>query len=71
VAGAARFKSLLVNVDVCVNPIVWGVCVMTFTAVDVRPSYERVLAVGLTLAEVYAFVSPAGVWALSFRQESR
>lgn len=43
---------------------------MTFTAVDVHPSCERVLAVGLTLAEVYAFVVPAGVWALSFRQES-
>jgi hypothetical protein len=43
---------------------------MTFTAVDVHPSYERVLAVGLTLAEVCAFVSPAGVWALAFRQES-
>lgn len=42
----------------------------TFTALDIRPNGEHVLATGLTLAQVLTYAAPADTWALTFRQES-
>jgi hypothetical protein len=41
----------------------------TFTALDIRPNGERVLATGLTMPEVHAYTAPEDVWALTFRKE--
>lgn len=41
----------------------------TYTVIDNRPSGERVLATGLTWAEVSVYMPPAGVWALTARAE--
>lgn len=42
----------------------------TYTVIDNRPSGERVLATGLTWAQVSTYVPPAGVWALTARAEN-
>lgn len=41
----------------------------TYTVIDNRPNGERVLATGLTWAEVAVYMPPSDVWALRARAE--
>jgi len=41
----------------------------TYSMIDARPNGERVLARGLTMAQVLTYRPPADVWSLSARQE--